>query len=102
MKYQIHMWKDLVHNFRICSVGIPSVCFTYEMADSHMKIDFTYDVFISHVELKHIPIWNTVLTWEMACEIFVIEFSFLFLFLFQFGILVNTTYSDSTEKNFLR
>ena len=38
------------------------MCFTYEMEDSHVKINFTYEIFIPHIKLKH--------TYEIIFSIF--------------------------------
>ena len=45
--------------------------FACEMNDSHMKINFTYEIFISLVELKHFYIRNAIFMREMTREIFV-------------------------------
>ena len=34
------------------NVGAQNVYFTDELKDSHMKINFTYKIFSSHMELK--------------------------------------------------
>lgn len=44
------------------------------MEDSHVKINFTHEIFISHMELKHFRKWNTVFTGEMACETFIRDY----------------------------
>ena len=45
--------------------------FTNETGDSSVKIHFTYEIFISRIELKHIHKLKTLFICDMACEIFV-------------------------------
>ena len=35
------------------NADIGNMCVTYEMGDSQVKINFTNEIFISHMELKH-------------------------------------------------
>ena len=51
------------------------MCLTYKIEYSHIKINFTYEVFISHKDLKHFHISNVIFTREITCEIFVREFN---------------------------
>ena len=52
------------------NVGIRTTCFTCETEDSYMKIDFTFEIFISFLELKHLYIWNTIFIRQVTCKIF--------------------------------
>ena len=67
VKFSLHIWNGNVltyeiansyvkltgSEFRMWNLGIQNNCFTYEMEDSHVKINFTYEIFISQMEY-----WN--------------------------------------------
>ena len=41
-------WFKILHG----NIGIKKILFTHEVKDPHMKINFTYGIFISQMELK--------------------------------------------------
>ena len=43
-------WTGLI--FHMWNLGVRNKYFTYEMEHSHTKINVTYEIFISHMELK--------------------------------------------------
>ena len=79
MKFSVHVWNENVFTFHIpnshvqwtgrkynkWNVGAWNMYFTHGVAGSHMKINFSYETFISHMELKQFT--NKVLF--LVCEI---------------------------------
>ena len=52
MKYIIRMWSELVRNFT-CEILVYATSVSYmKWKISHMKNNFTYEIFISHMDLK--------------------------------------------------
>ena len=45
--------------------------FTFEIYDSRLNIGLVYEIFISHPELEHFVVRNTLWLYEMASEYFV-------------------------------
>ena len=71
VKYLIHLLNDLVQALKLWNTGIWNICLIGELEDSYMKIDFTHEIFITRIELKHFRIWNTIVICEKTYEIFI-------------------------------
>ena len=85
VKFSFHIWNGSVFickipnshvkwtgsKFHMWNVGIRNMYFTCEMENSHVEINFTYDIFISHIALKQVA-WNIFHMWNY-CEIFINE-----------------------------
>ena len=52
MKYLSQRWIELVQNFTYEIFVQETLALTYEMGHSHIKINVTYEIFMSHIELK--------------------------------------------------
>lgn len=42
--------------FHMLNVFKRNMCFKFKMEDLQMEIDFTYEIYLSHMELKHFHI----------------------------------------------
>ena len=60
-------WTD--SKFHVWNLGQRNMYFAYEMEDLLMKIHFTYDIFISHMELKQFTYEILFFIYKMTCAI---------------------------------
>ena len=42
----------------------------YDTCIENLKISFTYQIFVSQINLEHFHICNVIFVYEIACEIF--------------------------------
>lgn len=77
-------WFKISEFYKI-STWVFETCFKYDMEGSHIKIGFTFEILVSHMELKHFYLRNIILicesSVELASSVLVLDVGYLLCFL---------------------